>query len=164
MSLISDVEKIFCLRGLYQDFSSKVFLTRSTENFRRGTLLCFTKILVSKNLMEKRGEEEDGGSIKIFPQIFLSQCRNRLLGIPLVCHYFRVSKNFILEMAMPRFSVEIFCLALSKNFVGEPSVFHKSSGIEKKLWKRGGGGGREYQVFPSIFSCLSAKKIRGGTL
>ena len=36
VSIISDIEKIFCLRGLYQEFSSKVFLTRSTKKFRRG--------------------------------------------------------------------------------------------------------------------------------
>ena len=78
-----------------------------------------------------------------------------------MCHYFRVSKNFILEMAMPRFSVEIFCLALSKNFVGEPSVFYKSSGIEKKLWKRGGEERGGIKFFPQYFLVSVPKKFVG---
>ena len=42
----------------------QVFLSHSTENFRRGTFLCFTKLLVSKNFMDKRwgGGKERGVS------------------------------------------------------------------------------------------------------
>ena len=35
-------------------FSVNNFLSDITEKFRKGTLLCFRKILVSKNFMEKR--------------------------------------------------------------------------------------------------------------
>ena len=81
-----------------------------------------------------------------------------------MCHYFRVSRNFILEKAMPQFSVETFCLALSKNFVGGSFCVTTNFWYRKFYGKEWGGGGRGYQVFPSKFSCLSAKKIRKGTL
>ena len=38
-------------------FSVEVVLSYSTENFRNGTLPGFRKFLVSKNPMDKRGEE-----------------------------------------------------------------------------------------------------------
>ena len=73
-----------------------------------------------------------------------------------MCHRFRVSKKFMVARAVSRISVEVFCLAVSKNVVGEISVFHKNSVIENFHEKGGGGGGREYQDFPSNFFCLSA--------
>ena len=55
--------------------SIESLLFHSTEKLCWGTLLCFTKFLVSKNLMDKRGGE-DGGSITIFGHnFFLSQCQ-----------------------------------------------------------------------------------------
>ena len=41
-------------RGISR-FSIENLLSLSTEKLRRGTLLCFTKLLVSKKLMDKRG-------------------------------------------------------------------------------------------------------------
>ena len=41
-------------RGISQ-FSIENLLSHSTEKLRRGTLLCFTKLLVSKKLMDKGG-------------------------------------------------------------------------------------------------------------
>ena len=46
--------KILCTRGVYHDFLSK-FFSHNPEKFRRGTLLCFRKFLVSKNFIDKRG-------------------------------------------------------------------------------------------------------------
>ena len=61
--------------GRVSRFSVKIVLSQSTEKLRRGTLLCFTKFLVSKKFMDKRGRGEEG-SITIFCRIFLvSQCR-----------------------------------------------------------------------------------------
>ena len=59
---------------------------------------------------------------------------------------------------MSPFSVEIFCLTVPKNFVGEPfcAVFQKISGSQKFMDKRGGGG--EYQDFPSKNCCLTVPK------
>ena len=49
----------------------------------------------------------------------------------------------MLQRVMSPFSVEIFCLTVPKNFVGEPfcAVFQKISGSQKFMDKRGGGGG-----------------------
>ena len=56
------------------------------------------------------------------------------------------------------FSSEIFCLTVPKNFVGNPFVFQKISGMEKNMDKRGWG----YHVFPSEIFCLTVpKKIVG---
>ena len=45
------VRKILCSRRLCHDFLSSFFSSGATEKLRRGTLLCFTKILVSKNFV-----------------------------------------------------------------------------------------------------------------
>ena len=52
-------------------FSIGNLLSHITEKIRRGTLLCFTKFLVSKNFSEKRGGG-GRGSITIFCRNFLS--------------------------------------------------------------------------------------------
>ena len=53
-------------------FSVEKFSSHSAEKFRRGTLLYFRKILVSKNVRDKRG-----AGITIFCQnCFVSQYRN----------------------------------------------------------------------------------------
>ena len=41
-------------RGISR-FSVENLLSHSAEKLRRGTILCFTKLLVSKKLMDKRG-------------------------------------------------------------------------------------------------------------
>ena len=46
--------------GVSQDNLSK-FLSHSTEKFRVGTFLCFTKVLVSKNFMDQRLGMKEGG-------------------------------------------------------------------------------------------------------
>ena len=60
---------------------------------------------------------------------------------------------------MSRFFVKFFCLAVPKNFVGEPfrAVFQKISGSEKVYGKKG-----EYQDFPSKIFCLAVPKNFAG--
>ena len=41
--------------GRVSRFSVNIVLSHSTERLRRGTLLCFTKFLVSKKFMDKKG-------------------------------------------------------------------------------------------------------------
>ena len=50
-------QKILCIRGVlgYYGSPSEKFLFHTSEKFRRGTLLCFRKFLVSKNFMDKKG-------------------------------------------------------------------------------------------------------------
>ena len=43
-------------RGISR-FSIENLLSRSAEKLRRGTILCFTKLLVSKKIMDKMGGE-----------------------------------------------------------------------------------------------------------
>ena len=62
----------------------------------------------------------------------------------------------MLQRVMSRFSVELFCLTVPKNAVGEPFSLSLISGIEK-VWMRGWGLG-ECQDFPSKFSCLTVPK------
>ena len=70
------------------------------------------------------------GYVTIFRRnFFVSLCRKNSSGNPLVCHNFRVSKNFMLRRVMSRLFVEIFCLTVPKHFVEEPfcAVFLKFS-------------------------------------
>ena len=57
---------------------------------------------------------------------------------------------------MSHFSLEFFCLAVSKNFVGEPvrAVFPKIFGSKKFIDDRGG----EYQEFPLKITCRTVPK------
>ena len=71
--LISGIEKFHAYEWIITNFYGNL-LSHSTKKFCWGTLLCFTKFLVSKKLMDKRGEE--GGSITFFVHnFFLSQCQ-----------------------------------------------------------------------------------------
>ena len=57
---ISGIDKCFEKRGggergTMTTFCQKI-LSHSTESFRRGTVLCFTKFLVSTNVLKREGE------------------------------------------------------------------------------------------------------------
>ena len=63
---------------------------------------------------------------------------------------------------MSRFSVEIFCLTVPKNAVGETFSLSLISGIEK-VWIRGWGRGvSRFSV--EVFVSHSAEKLRRGIL
>ena len=49
------VSKIFMFKREISRFSIENFLSHSTNKLRNGTRLSFTKILVSRNFMNKRG-------------------------------------------------------------------------------------------------------------
>ena len=55
VSLISVIENFYAYSGFFTIFY-KNLLSHSTEKLRRVTLLCFTKFLVSKKIMDKSGE------------------------------------------------------------------------------------------------------------
>ena len=70
----------------------------------------------------------------------------------------------MLQRVMSRFSIEIFCLAVPKNAVGELFSLSLISGIEK-VWMRGlGGGGGVSRFFVENFLSHNAEKFRRGTL
>ena len=54
VSLNSGIKKFYAYEGNITIFYRNL-LSHSTEKLRRGTLLCFTKFLVSKKFMNKRG-------------------------------------------------------------------------------------------------------------
>ena len=67
---INSATDFFTLCKRVSRFSLEKFSSHSAEKFRRGTLLCFRKFLLSKNVRDKRG------GIKIFRRkLFVSQCR-----------------------------------------------------------------------------------------
>ena len=74
--------------GGNHDFPSKLFFLCTEENCKRA-LLTFRKLRVLKKYMDMQGE----GLSWIHPKFFVSQCRTTSKVNPLVCHYFRVSKN-----------------------------------------------------------------------
>ena len=48
-------------------------------------------------------------------------------------HYFQLSKVFLLKRVMSRFSVEDFCVRVSKIFVGEKILFFIRTLVSEKL-------------------------------
>ena len=102
----------------------------------------FHKISGIENFYGKEGEEEEGGIFKIFRPSFFCLTAEKYVENLLVCHYFRVTKNFTLERVMSRFSVETFFVSHYRlTSMGDPSVFHKLSGIEKIYGKEEGREG-----------------------
>ena len=88
-----EVLKNFLLQRVMSRFSVENFLSHSTETFRRGTLLCFTKFLVWKKFVDERG----GRSITIFCQkFFVPQCQKFSWGnrSALCSGKFPVAKKF----------------------------------------------------------------------
>ena len=61
-------------------FSVEYFLSRIIEEFRLGTLLCFTNFLVSKKFMEKRRGGREGGSMKTSHQNVMSPVSKNFVG------------------------------------------------------------------------------------
>ena len=63
---------------------------------------------------------------------------------------------------MSRFSVEIFCLTVPKNAVGEPFSLSLISGIEiEKVWMRGWRGGGSVKIFRRKFFVSVPKNFVG---
>ena len=118
------------LKRVMTRFFVVFFVSQNRETLQGNpSVLCVRNILVAKKFMGKRG----GGSIKVLRRkFFASECQKVSYITPLGCHYFRVSKIFMLQRVMSRFSFEIFCLTVPRNFVGEPfcAVFQKVSGTD----------------------------------
>ena len=111
-------------------FSVEKFLSHSAEKFRRGTLLCFRKFLVPKNVRDKRG----GGYHDFLSKLFCLTVPKNFVEEP-----FCVSENFwyrkmlgIREGAgITTFCQNCFVSQCRKTSSRNPSVFQKISGTEK---------------------------------
>ena len=123
-----------------------IFLSDTAEKVRRGALLCFTK-WYPKILRKRGGERVSHFSVKNF----WSKCQTLSYGNPLVRHYFRVSKNFMLKRVMSRFNVDIFCLTVSRKVCCNTSV-SKNFGHRKNFLRRG-----DHDFLSTIF-CLTVPK------
>ena len=122
--------------GILQS-SIENLLSHSSEKIRRGTLLCFRKFRVSKNIRDKRGEEYQD-----FPSIFLSHSSEKFRrGTLLSFRKFRVSKNIrdVRGGGVSRFSVKNFFVSQYRNisFLEEPFYVSESFGYRKILCLRG---------------------------
>ncbi len=122
-------------------FSRENLFSQSTEKFRRGTLLCSTKNIVSKRIIYKSERGREGGRE--------AEKEGRRLG----------GKEGGRE-GLSRFSVKTFCLPLPKVFYRTPSVFNKKSGIEKILAKREEAS---ITIFRRIVLSHSTESSRRGT-
>ena len=108
--------------GEYHDFPLKKFSSHSAEKFRRGTLLCFRKFLVSKNFMDKRGGGYHDFPSKLFCLTGLNHFVEELFC---VSESFGYRKVLCLRGEYHDFLWKICCLTVPKNFVGEPFCFTK---------------------------------------
>ena len=95
-------------------------MPHSAEKFRRGLLLCFTKIMVSKTFLEKRGEYQD----------FPSKCccltvPKKFVGEPISNSLFLgIDKFFASEGYVTAYCRKLF-VSQCRNFSYEtPLVFH----------------------------------------
>ena len=114
--------------GVIQVFRSKVFLFHSAEKFRRGSLLYFTKIMVSKNFLEKRWEYLEFPSI-----VFCLTVQKNIVG-----EDFFVSQNFWYQKNLGRrgrgvsgVSIGISLSHFAEKFRREPISVSLLLGIDK---------------------------------
>ena len=103
--------------GEYQDFPPNIFCLTVPKN-AVGEPFCPCLILGIERL-DKRGEEEEEGTITIFcRKLFVSQCRKFLWGNLLCCvsEKIRQRKNFWIRRGVSRFSVEIILSNFAETF------------------------------------------------
>ena len=118
---ILGMEIFFAKKGISL-FSVEIFSSHSAEKFRRGTLLCFEKNLVSKIVMHRGGHH---GLVEFFCLTVPKEFR----GEP-----FNVSENSVYRKILciigwyHDFPWKLFSLTVPKKFVGNPLVFQRISG------------------------------------
>ena len=121
-------------------------MSHSAKKNRRGTLLCFRKLLVSKKFMDNRGER-DGGSITIFCQKFLSHSAENFRRVTLQCFSnFGFRKRLEIREGVSRFSVEIVVSHSTKKIRWGTCPGFRKILVSKRLMHKGGG---RYHDFPS---------------
>ena len=127
----------------------KILLSHSTENLRRGNL-CFRKLLVSKNVKDKRERGHHDSPSKIC-------CLNteKLRRGNLCFRNFWYRKILWMRSAAREyhnFQLEILCLTEPKNFVEEPFCVAEAFWYPKMSRREREGG---HHDFPSKICCLT---------
>ena len=108
VSLISGTERFYASE-IYLTILCRNFFCLSAQKFRRGTfLICVSeKIWYRKKLWIRGGGGKGGGSITIFGRKFLVSQWQNISWASLQCsRKFGVSKNFMHNRGLSRFSVE----------------------------------------------------------
>ena len=132
-------------------FSVDIFLSHSTENLRRGILLCSRKILVSKSVGDKRGGEYHNFPSNVFsftvPKTFVVESFNAPI-FPGIENFFDwesyvTSSDFLLK----------FSVSLYRNFRRGILYCSINFGYQKSLDK-----GVGCQDFPSEIFFLTMPK------
>ena len=120
----------------YHAFPLKKFLSHSAKKFRRGTVLCFRKFLVTKNVRDMRG-----GGYHDFPSnLFCLTIPNHFVEEPFcVSEKFVFRKILCLRGKYHDFVQKICFLTVPKSFTGEPFCVSQNFWCRKILWIRGGG-------------------------
>ena len=123
-------------------FSVANLLSHSGKKLRKGTFLCFRKILVSKYFMHKKGR-----GITVLCRFFLSHSTETFRRGTLLCfRKFRASKDFMDTKGLSRFSVGNVLSHSTENFFRGTLLCFKKFRISKNVMDKKGGreGGREY--------------------
>ena len=111
-------------------FSDEIILSHSTKKLPKGTLLCFTEFLVSKNFVDRRGEYYDFLA-KILSQGAEKFCRGSLLCF----RKFLLSENVRDKRGggYHDFTSKMFYLTVPNHFLEEPfcAVFQEISASKK---------------------------------
>ena len=141
-------------------FSVQIFLSHSTQKLRRGSLLCSRKILVSKNVRDKRGGEYHNFPSKLFcfsvPKTFVGESFSVSLISGIKKIWIRGGGRKYRD-----FPSTFFCLTVPKTFVGEPFC------VPENFWCRNFLGTKRGRIsqFPIEFFLLhSAENFLKGTL
>ena len=99
----------------------------SSETFRRGTLLCFRKFLILKNV-----DVNKGGGHHDPRQFFWLTVPKKIVGEPFWVSEVLQSKNFMHRRGKGfTFSAGSFCLTVPKRFVDEPFCVSEIFYVEK---------------------------------
>ena len=153
------------LQRVLSRFSVEMFLSHSTETFRRGTLLCcFRNFLVGKKFMDKKSGGV-GDYLNLSSKIFCLTLPKYFVEETFSAAFQKIAgseKFYGKEMGRGgnrKFPSKILCLKMQKTFVGESYSLSLISGIEKKLCFRG-----LFHDFLSICFCLTTETIRRGSL
>ena len=143
-------------RGISR-YSVRICLSHITEKSRRGTLLCFKRILVSNNFVDKRGS----GITNFHRNFLVSHYRNASERNPSVIQKNTSIENFHVEEVKGGFTI------LRRNFIvpryrktshRNATVFQNISRAGNIWDKWGGGGRRSITIFRRIFFRLNVPK------
>ncbi len=103
-------------------------LSHSAENFHWG-ILYYWSIFGNRKSLDNKG----GGGVSRFSfEIILSHSTEKFRRVILSCFInFGYRKGLDKKGGVSRYSAEVFCFTVPKNFVGEPFSVSLISGIEK---------------------------------